>query len=106
MPVIEIKEENVFYAALQNTPDLVIVDLYAPWCGPCRALSPVFENIANTYPHVLVLKVNVDAVGSLASQFAVASLPTIVFIRHGKEVDRVIGADKGAISHKTIIYSQ
>jgi thioredoxin 2 len=71
----------------------VIVDLWAPWCGPCRIVSPVLENLARTYAGRLKLvKVNVDEAQGLARRFQAQSIPTLLLMRDGQVVDRQIGA--------------
>jgi thioredoxin 2 len=71
----------------------VVVDLWAPWCGPCRFVSPILEQLAKEYAGRLkVVKVNVDENQRLARQFDARSIPTIVVLRDGKVVDRIVGA--------------
>jgi thioredoxin 2 len=71
----------------------VIVDLWAPWCGPCRMVSPVLESLATSYAgRVKLVKVNVDESPGLARRFNAQSIPTLLVLRDGKEVDRQIGA--------------
>ena len=71
----------------------VIVDLWAPWCGPCRMVSPVLENLARVYAGRLKLvKVNVDQAQGLARRFQAQSIPTLLLMRDGQVVDRQIGA--------------
>ena len=76
----------------------VVVGFYAPWCGPCQVLGPTVDEIAASFDgRANVLKVNVDRETELAGRFIVMSIPTIVFLRDGKEVKRVTGAiPKGA----------
>ena len=81
------------FAAAVDTSRLVLVDLWAPWCGPCRMVAPVLERLAERYAgRVKVVKVNVDDSPATARQFDASSIPTLVFLRHGKPVDRVVGA--------------
>ena len=69
-----------------------VVDFWATWCGPCKMLSPVVESIADQYEgKVLVGKVNVDEEPDLARRFGVMSIPTVVFLKNGKEFDRKVG---------------
>src|SRR5205823_14130279 len=71
----------------------VIVDLWAPWCGPCRMVSPALENLARTFAgRVKLVKVNVDQAPGLARRFQAQSIPTLLVMRDGQEVDRQIGA--------------
>jgi len=70
----------------------VIVDLWAPWCGPCRAVAPVLEDLAQSYAgRVKVVKVNTDEEPQLAAMFKVRSIPTLVTVRGGDAVDHQIG---------------
>ena len=105
MPLVEITQPNVFRAALQNTGNLILIDFHAPWCGPCRALGPTFADIANAYKNVLVIKADVDVLSGIAAEYDVTRLPTVVYVRNGREVDRVVGSDRGAIAEKVIIHS-
>lgn len=80
-----------FNAAAEAAP-LAMVDFWAEWCGPCKMLSPVVESIAEQYEgKALVGKVNVDEEPDLARQFGVMNIPTVVFLKNGKEFERKIG---------------
>jgi thioredoxin 2 len=71
----------------------VVVDLWAPWCGPCRMIAPVLEDLAARHAGRLkVLKVNVDEEPALAARFDARSIPLLVVLRDGREVDRIVGA--------------
>jgi len=80
-------------AEVLKTPSLVLLDLWAPWCGPCRAVAPVLESIAGRYAGRLkVVKVNVDDNPATARAYDARSIPTLVMIRDGQTVARVVGA--------------
>lgn len=89
--VSEVKRSN-FKEEVILSDKLVLVDLYAPWCGPCRALAPVLEEIAEKYQDkVKVVKVNVDEEEGIAQRFGVMSIPTVIFFRDGKAVASFVG---------------
>ena len=76
-----------------NASPAVLVDLWAPWCGPCRFVSPILEQLAADFPGRLkVVKVNVDDNPRLAQQFDARSIPTMVVLQRGRVVDRIVGA--------------
>ena len=80
-----------------DTKQLVLVDLWAPWCGPCRMVAPVLEKLATRYAGQLkVVKVNVDDNPMAARRFDASSIPTLVMIRDGEPVGRVVGAQPEA----------
>ena len=86
-----------FDAAVEAAP-LAMVDFWAEWCGPCKMLSPVIEELAQEFDgKVLVGKVNVDEEPDLARRFGVMTIPTVVFLKNGKEVERKVGAMPAAV---------
>lgn len=91
MTEMNITKEN-FEAEVMNSDRPVLIDFWAPWCGPCRMLSPTISEIAEEYgDKVKVCKVNVDEQGELASTFGVMSIPTLVVIKEGKVVNSAVG---------------
>jgi thioredoxin 1 len=82
-----------FDETLAATTGLVMVDFWAEWCGPCRAIAPVLEEVAETSEgRVTLMKVNVDENHALAARYEVRSIPTILFFKEGVVVDGVVGA--------------
>lgn len=74
-----------------NSDKLVLIDFFADWCGPCKMLAPVIEQIAESHPEIEVVKVNVDEVPELAVMYKVASIPTLVFLKSGEIVKQSVG---------------
>ena len=85
-------KEN-FESEVMNSDVPVLVDFYADWCGPCKMMSPVVDNIAEKYTgKAKVGKVNVDEQQEIAVQFGIMSIPSFVFIKNGRKVDQAMGA--------------
>lgn len=70
----------------------VMIDFWASWCGPCRMVAPIMEDLAEENNNVKICKVNVDEQGELAAQFRIMSIPTIMVFKNGENVEKVIGA--------------
>ena len=83
---------NNFRDEVLNSDKPVLLDFWAPWCGPCRMVGPILEEIAAEYPNIKVAKVNVDEEMELASQFRVASIPMLVVMKNGQVVSQSVGA--------------
>ena len=90
MSVLKLNKSN--FEEVKNSDKTVLIDFYADWCGPCRMVSPIVDQIAEEYSEYLVAKVNVDEEGELASEFGVSSIPMLVVIKNGEIVAQSVGA--------------
>ncbi|MBO5059989.1 MAG: thioredoxin [Clostridia bacterium] len=89
--VTELTKQNFNEIVKSDKP--VLVDFWASWCGPCRMVSPIIDQIAEEYEgKITVGKVNVDDEAALATEFAIVSIPTIILFKDGKEVKKLVGA--------------
>lgn len=89
MEIKHLSDEN--FEKETNKSNLVVVDFFATWCGPCRILGPILENVAEEVKDVDIFKVDVDENEETAKNFGVMSIPTIVLLKDGKEVARNVG---------------
>ena len=90
MAYINITQDN-FQAAVLESKNTVLLDFWASWCGPCKMLAPIVEEIAEEYSDVTLGKINVDEQMELAIQFGIVSIPTLIVYQDGKEVAKSIG---------------
>ena len=89
MSVITVTKDN--FAAVTAENDLVLLDFWAVWCGPCKMIAPLLTQIAEEREDVVIGKVDVDSEMELAMQFGVSSIPTLVVIEDGKPVNKAVG---------------
>lgn len=88
---MELTKEN--FSEMANSGKPVVVDFWATWCGPCRRVAPIIEELANEYAdQAIVGKVDVEEQDELAAQFGIRNIPTVLFIKDGQVVDKVVGA--------------
>ena len=90
MSVLTVTRDNMQTEVL-NAKQTVLLDFWAPWCGPCRMLSPLVDQVAGEHPEIKVVKVNIDEEQELAAQFGIMSIPTLVVVKNGREARRAVG---------------
>ncbi len=88
---MKILTQDNFQDEVREHPGLVVVDFWADWCGPCKMMAPVFEELSKELPKIKFAKLNVDDQGELAQEFGVMSIPTFIVFKDGKEIGRIIG---------------
>jgi thioredoxin 1 len=92
MATVELKADNFDEEVLKATLP-VMIDFWAPWCGPCRAVEPIIEELAQDYKgKLIVYRFNVDENSSIASRFGIRAIPTLLFLKSGEVYDQIIGA--------------
>lgn len=97
MSVTELND-STFKDEAEATKGTVVVDFYADWCGPCKMMAPIFEELAGEVKEVKFVKVNVDKARETAMKYGVMSIPTLVVLKNGKVTKQVAGVvDKGAL---------
>ena len=93
MEVLKVTSSN-FEKEILKSEKTVLIDFYADWCGPCQILSPIVEQIATENNNIKVCKINVDEEQNLAIKYEIMSIPTLVVIKNGNEIHRLIGVVK------------
>ena len=101
MAIINLTTENLEQEAV-NSDKKVLIDLWASWCGPCRMIAPILEEIAAERPDIKVCKINVDEQSALAAKFQVLSIPMLVVMKDGQIAAKTIGAQPKASIEKFV----
>lgn len=97
--VKEIKSESELNQFTSQNK-LIVIDFFATWCGPCKTIAPDFVKLSEEYKDVIFLKVDVDDCGGLDEKFSVSAMPTFAFVKNGKKVDEVVGANINSVKTK------
>lgn len=91
--MVQVVSSNEEFAKIIQGSGLTVVDFYAVWCGPCKAIAPVLDQFASQLPNVTFIKVDVDQSGDIAREYQVSAMPTFKLFKNGKEVGELVGAD-------------
>jgi thioredoxin 1 len=95
--VLEIKSKLQFQQTVGTASKLVVIDMYATWCGPCKVLAPTFAAMSKTYANAVFAKMNIETVPEVANTYEISSVPTILFFKNGTLVHRLSGSDPSKI---------
>ncbi|MFV9931050.1 MAG: thioredoxin [Francisella endosymbiont of Hyalomma asiaticum] len=102
--VIKTDEAN-FEKLINNTNKAVLVDFYADWCGPCKTLGPILDQLSKDYQNAMIVKVNVDDNQNLAAKFAIRNIPTLIIFKNGKPLETLMGVHTGSqLEQKLKVY--
>ena len=89
--MIKILNNDNFTTEIENSDKVVIVDFFATWCGPCKMLTPIFEELSNTMEAVDFVKVDIDKSLDIAREYNISSVPTMMIFKNGEVVDKIVG---------------
>ena len=96
--ILKNKEE---FSKIINENEIIVVDFFATWCGPCKMLAPVIENVEKVMPNVKFIKIDIDQFNDLASEYKIQSVPTLVYIKNKELITKSVGyLDEDALIEK------
>lgn len=101
MSIENVSTEAAFKQALQHD-ELLVVDFFATWCGPCKMIHPMVEKFAAQYPKAKFIEVDVDVLGLVAQEYEVSSMPTFLLFKEGKVIQKIIGANPAALKQALV----
>ncbi|ALB01539.1 thioredoxin [Francisella persica ATCC VR-331] len=102
--VIKTDKAN-FEKLINSTNKVVLVNFYADWCGPCKTLGPILDQLSKDYQNAMIVKVNVDDNQNLATKFSIRSIPTLIIFKNGKQVETLMGVHTGSqLEQKLKVY--
>ncbi|KAF7596344.1 hypothetical protein BBP40_002088 [Aspergillus hancockii] len=103
--VVNIKTEAEFREKVLNSSDLVVLDCFAEWCGPCKAIAPKVDQFSEQYPQAKFYKIDVDELSDVAAELGVRAMPTFMLFKNGEKVSDIVGANPPALEAgiKTLI---
>ncbi|KFK33157.1 hypothetical protein AALP_AA6G338000 [Arabis alpina] len=96
---------QLHFNEVKETSKLMVIDFSASWCGPCKTIMPAFLDMAEKFSDVDFVIVDVDELNDVAGEFSVRAMPTFVLVKRGREVERIVGADKDQLENKVSHYS-
>jgi len=96
-------EAEIFEA--NSNGKIVVVDFTASWCGPCKIITPFYSELSEKYPQLVFLKVDVEEMPELSATWDVQAMPTFFFVKDGKQIDKLVGANKPELEKKVISYA-
>ncbi|MDR0740510.1 MAG: thioredoxin [Puniceicoccales bacterium] len=91
MPKVIPLSEDLFESTIRENGGKVIIDFWAPWCGPCRSLGKTLETLSAEHEDITIYKINVDECSSLTEEYEISSIPTMLFFDNGKLIDQTVG---------------